>query len=152
MPCHLFSAIWLIGSIKCWKMLNNVDHCFLKPPITSLNVSFCQRHKDFHLTVINVHIEEAWIREFRLFLTNKKRSKSGWSINKLVEDYLKPGLREMWQAFISICWYVTDHTINQLIEKMIDGFTNNGKNHYRQVIDMLRQCITVYCDILWSIC
>ncbi len=67
--CHYRSAVW---SIKCQKMVENVDHCFPKPTLTL----FCPQPKDIQFTVIEderdqkIFTEIRWFRHF--FLKNEK--------------------------------------------------------------------------------
>ena len=42
----------LFWSIKCQKMVKNVDQCLPKPKMTSSNVLFCPQLKDIQFTVI----------------------------------------------------------------------------------------------------
>ena len=43
---------WLVAwSMKCQKMVENVDQCFPKPKTTSLNVLFFPQPKDIQFTV-----------------------------------------------------------------------------------------------------
>ncbi len=41
----------VVSSIKCQKVVKNVDHCLPKPKVTSSNVLFCPQPKDIQFTV-----------------------------------------------------------------------------------------------------